>query len=78
MNLQKRLELQGSLQQWVDSTMSQFDISAIEMEDAISRVLLNLKNKILQDYLIEQQQAYQEALASSNSEVQEEEDGLDQ
>lgn len=73
MNLQLRLELQGSLQQWIDSTMQQYNISAAEMEDAISRVLLKLKDQVLQDYLIEQQRAYQEALeASSTQEIKEE------
>lgn len=73
MNLQLRLELQGSLQQWIDSTMQQYNISAAEMEDAMSRVLLKLKDQVLQDYLIEQQRAYQEALeASSTQEIKEE------
>lgn len=73
--LQTRLELQGSLQQWVDSTMQQFEISAAEMEDAMSRVVLKLKDQVLQDYLIEQQRAYQEAIAFSAQEMKEEDDG---
>lgn len=80
MNLQTRLELQGSLQNWVDSTMIQYNISAAQMEDAMSKVMLGLKDKVLQDYLIEQQQAYEQAMASSsNLEEQEEDvDGMDQ
>lgn len=74
MSLQMRLELQGSLQQWIDSAMSQYNISAAEMEDAVTKVLLKLKDKVLHDYLIEQQKAYQEALASSTQETQEEDD----
>lgn len=74
-NLQTRLELQGSLQQWVNSTMSQYNISAAEMEDALSRVLLTLKDQVLQDYLVEQQRAYQEALAASSAQENGEEDG---
>lgn len=74
MNLQLRLQLQGSLQQWIDSTMKQYNISSAEMEDAVSKVLLKLKDQVLQDYLIEQQKAYQEALASSTQEIKEEED----
>ena len=73
-NLQLRLELQGSLQQWVNSTMQQFNISAAEMEDAMSRVLLRLKDQVLQDYLIEQQQAYQEAIDAASSDLIEEEE----
>ena len=68
-NLQLRLELQISLQRWIDSTMSNYNISAAEMEDALSRVLLKLKDKVFEDYLIEQQRAYQEMMnASSNQE----------
>ncbi len=68
-NLQLRLELQVSLQRWVDNTMSNYNISAAEMEDALSRILLKLKDKVFEDYLVEQQQAYQEMMnASSNQE----------
>ena len=74
MNLQLRLELQGSLQQWIDSTMQQYNISAAEMEDAMSRVLIKLKDQVLQDYLVEQQRAYQEALEASSAQDEKEED----
>lgn len=77
MNLQTRLELQGSLQNWIDSTMNQFNISAAQMEDAMSKVMLNLKDRVLQDYLLEQQQAYQEAMASSSIQENEQEEDVD-
>lgn len=64
-NLQLRLELQISLQQWIDNTMSNYNISAAEMEDALSRILLKLKDKVCEDYLIEQQQAYQDMTNAS-------------
>lgn len=74
-NLQLRLELQASLQRWIDTTMSNYNISAAEMEDAISRILLKLKDKVFEDYLLEQQRAYQEIMeASSNQENGEIED----
>lgn len=76
MNLQTRLELQGSLQQWIDSTMNQYNISAAEMEDAMSRILLKLKDQVLQDYLIEQQRAYEEAMASSSLQEKEQEEDI--
>lgn len=60
-NLQTRLELEVSAQQWVDSVMSQYDIKATDMENALTKVLLNLKQQILRDYLMEQQEAYQKA-----------------
>lgn len=74
-NLQLRLELQVSLQRWIDTTMSNYNISTAEMEDALSRILLKLKDKVFEDYLLEQQQAYQEMMkASSNQENGEIED----
>lgn len=74
-NLQLRLELQVSLQRWIDTTMSNYNISTAEMEDALSRILLKLKDKVFEDYLLEQQQAYQEMTkASSNQENGEIED----
>lgn len=75
-NLQTRFELQFSAQQWVDSIMNQYNISAAEMEDALTKVLFNLQQKILQEYLIEQQRAYQEAKMASGS-IQEEEQNND-
>lgn len=60
-NLQTRLELEVSAQQWVDSVMSQYDIKATDMETALTKVLLNLKQQVLRDYLTEQQEAYQKA-----------------
>lgn len=70
--LQLRFELQGSLQQWVNSTMQQYNISAAMMEDAMSKVLLSLKDKVWQDYLLEQQKAYEAAIASSTQNLEEE------
>lgn len=73
--LQLRFELQGSLQQWVNSTMQRYNISAAMMEDAMSKVMLSLKDKVWQDYLIEQQKAYQAAIASSTQNLEEEDNG---
>jgi hypothetical protein len=73
--LQLRFELQGSLQQWVDSTMQQYNISAAMMEDAMSKILLSLKDKVWQDYLLEQQKAYEEMLASSTQTLEGEDNG---
>lgn len=70
--LQLRFELQGSLQQWVNSTMQQYNISAAMMEDAMSKILLSLKDKVWQDYLLEQQKAYEAAIASSTQNLEEE------
>ena len=66
-NLQTRLELEISAQQWVDSVMSQYNIAAAEMEDALTKVLLNLKQQVLRDYLTEQQESYLKARESSGT-----------
>lgn len=72
--LQLRLELQLSLQQWIDSTMQQYNISSAMMEDAVTKVLVQLKDKVLQDYLAEQAEAYRKAAAASSAELEQEED----
>lgn len=66
-NLQTRLELEISAQQWVDSVMSQYSIAAAEMEDALTKVLLNLKQQVLRDYLTEQQENYLKARENSGT-----------
>lgn len=73
-SLQLRLELQLSLQQWIDSTMQQYNISSAMMEDAVTKVLVQLKDKVLQDYLTEQAEAYRKAAAASSAELEQEED----
>lgn len=72
-SIQLRLELQASLQQWIDSTMQQYNISSAMMEDAVTKVLVQLKDKVFQEYLIEQVKMYQQAAASS-AELEQEED----
>jgi hypothetical protein len=55
--------------------MSNYNISAAEMEDALSRILIKIKDKVYEDYLNERQRAYQEMInASSNQENGEIED----
>ena len=58
-DLQTRLELQVLVQQWVDSIIKQYNISAIDMEEALIKTIFTLKQQILQDYFIEQQEKYQ-------------------
>jgi len=55
--LQTRLELQGVVQQWVDSFMAQHNISPAMMDDALSKALLNIKELVIQEYLIAAQMA---------------------
>ena len=55
--LQTRLELQGAVQQWIDSFMAQHNISPAMMDDALSKALLNIKELVIQEYLIAAQMA---------------------
>lgn len=50
-NLQTRLEVQGAIQQWVASFMEEYQIPAYMMEDALNKVLLNLKDQVVTDLL---------------------------
>ena len=42
MNLQEHLEIQASAQQWADDFMLNYNVTATEMVDALTKVLLNL------------------------------------
>ena len=74
--LQTRLELQGAVQQWIDSFMQEYNVSPAMMDDALSKALLNIKELVIQEYLIAAQ------MASSNQqedveEVPDEQDNTD-
>lgn len=55
-DLQTRLELQGSIQQYIENLLNQ-GISAAMMEDALNKVLLFVKDKAVTEFLIAAQQA---------------------
>lgn len=55
--LQTRLELQGAVQQWIDSFMQEYNVSPAMMDDALSKALLNIKELVIQEYLIAAQMA---------------------
>ena len=69
--LQTRLELQGTVQQWVNSIMSQYNISPSMMDDALSKVLLNVRELAIQEFIV----AAQQATISTQEQVEEESDG---
>lgn len=48
---QTRLEIQTVIQQWIDQFMNQYQLSAAAMEDALIHAMLNLKNRVIQEYL---------------------------
>lgn len=55
--LQTRLELQSMVQQWINATMQQYDISPSMMDDALSKALLSIKEQVIQEFLIAAQTA---------------------
>lgn len=55
--LQARIEVQGAVQQWVDSFMQQYQISPAMMDDALSKVLVNIKELVLQEFITAAQNA---------------------
>lgn len=68
MNLQQHLEIQASAQQWADDFMSQYDITATEMTDALTKVLLNLKDRAMVEYLVDVSKRQQEMYAAAQQE----------
>ena len=66
MNIQQHLEIQASAQQWADDFMKNYNISATEMTDALTKVLLNLKDQVIVEYLTEIAQQQMSAAAMPN------------
>lgn len=55
--LQTRLEVQAILQQQLEAFMIENNVSPAIMDDALSKVLLNIKEKVMQEFLIATQMA---------------------
>ena len=68
MSLQQHLEIQASAQQWADDFMLQYNITATEMVDALTKVLLNLKDKAMVEYLIDVSNRQQKMYAAAQQE----------
>lgn len=51
-DLQKRMEVQASVIEWIDFFMKQNNISASMMEDALSKALISIKDKAVKEFLI--------------------------
>jgi hypothetical protein len=64
MNQQQRIELQATVLQMVDSFMVNNQISASDMEDALNKVMVQLKDRILSNVLVE---IYQEKAAQEEA-----------
>lgn len=50
-DLQKRMEVQASVIEWIDFFMKQNNISASMMEDALSKALISIKDKAIKEFL---------------------------
>lgn len=70
MNIQQHLEIQASVQQWVDNFMKNYEITATEMSDALTKVLLTLKDKVVVEYLTEMAQQSQSNAAAMPEDIQ--------
>lgn len=69
-NLQLRFELQASLQQYIKDIMQQYQIPASMVEDALNKILVNIKEQVWLDYLAEQQQAMYEAQMAAQQQAE--------
>lgn len=78
MNYQLRLELQGAVNQWVESFMSNNGISPSMMDDALSKALLRVRELALQEYIAQAQAQAQQAQIEEEQNEQDNEDTVEQ
>ena len=64
-----RLRLQNALQDYVNQVMISNNVSAAMMEDALNKVLINLKDNVLLEFIAAASQPVQEDI------IKEQEDG---
>lgn len=64
-----RLRLQNTMQDYVNQVMISNNVSAAMMEDALNKVLINLKDKVLLEFIAAASQPVQEDI------IKEQEDG---
>lgn len=64
-----RLRLQNTIQDYVNQVMISNNVSAAMMEDALNKVLTNLKDKVLLEFIAAASQPVQEDI------IKEQEDG---
>ncbi len=51
-NLEKRMQVQAAVNEWVNTFMHDNNISASIMEDALSKTLLSIKDQAMREFLI--------------------------
>ena len=69
--LQARWELQGVLQQQIEGFMIENNISPSMMDDALSKVLLSIREKVIQEFLIATQTASSNQTEDAKEELDE-------
>ena len=74
-NLEKRMEVQASVIEWIDFFMKQNNISASMMEDALSKALISIKDKAIKEFLIYVQAQAQAQVDPASDIVEEVKDG---
>lgn len=72
-NLEKRMQVQAAVNEWVNNFMRDNNLSASIMEDALSKTLLSIKDQAMREFLIYVQAQAQVDLTSDI--VEEVEDG---
>lgn len=50
-NEQKRIEVYSAIDQYLGSFMAQNQVSASMMEDALNKCMLNLKDRVVQEFI---------------------------
>ena len=51
-NLEKKMQVQAAVNEWVSTFMHNNNISASIMEDALSKTLLSIKDQAIKEFLI--------------------------
>lgn len=51
-NLEKRMQVQAAVNEWVSNFMRDNNLSASIMEDALSKTLLSIKDQAMREFLI--------------------------
>ena len=64
---QFRIEIQTSVENWLNSFMQQNNIPAAMMEDAINKALIGIKEKVLQEFIMAASQPPQEEVKEEDS-----------
>lgn len=72
-NLEKRMQVQAAVNEWVNNFMRDNNLSASIMEDALSKTLLSIKDQAMREFLIYVQAQAQ--LNTMSNIVEEVEDG---